>query len=187
MTKQRPDAFSSPDPDPDRRADAEPEAMQQEQQPSRDVATCEAELEETRDRLLRTQAELENFRRRAQRELQDTRRFATQPLLTDLLPVLDNMERAIDAAEQAPGGSGLLEGFRMVHQLLLTVLEKHDCLPIEADGVAFDPALHEAMMQEPSPAAKGTVTRVLQRGYRLHDRVIRPAQVFVSTGPATSD
>ena len=125
---------------------------------------------------------MENYRRRVQRDRQDERRFANQALLTDLLPVLDNMERAIEAAKQSEEGTGLLEGFKMVHQLLVSVLEKHHCSRVEAEGSTFDPAHHEAMMQEPSDEPKGMVTRVLQQGYLLHDRVIRPAQVFVSAG-----
>ena len=114
----------------------------------------QAELEATKDRLLRGQAELENFRRRMQRELQDERRFANQPLLTDLLPVLDNIERAIEAAQQSADGSGLLEGFKMVYQLLVSVLEKHHCTRVAAEGLAFDPAHHQAILQEPSSARK---------------------------------
>ncbi len=180
MAEKRPDPQSSQNPEP---AD---EALQDEQV-AHDPAACEAELEATRDRLLRAQAETENVRRRFQREIQEARRYANQPLLTDLLPVLDNMERAIEAAHQSPDGAGLLEGFKMVHQLLLDVLGKHDCTPVAAQGAAFDPAHHQAMMQEPSAEPKGTVTRVLQPGYTLHDRVIRPAQVFVSAGPGTSE
>jgi molecular chaperone GrpE len=145
------------------------------------------DLEGTQDRLLRAQAELENFRRRVQRERQEERRFASQALLTDLLPVLDNMERAIEAAKQSAEGAGLLEGFKMVYQQLLSLLEKHHCIRVEAEGSTFDPARHEAMMQEPSDEPKGTVTRVLQQGYLLHDRVIRPSQVIVSNGLGAKD
>jgi molecular chaperone GrpE len=142
------------------------------------------ELNEVRDRLLRSQAELENFRRRMQREMQEERRFANQPLLLDLLPVLDNMERAIHAAQKGPEAAGLLEGFKMLHQLLISTLDKYHCRRIEAHGVQFDPLLHEALAQVPSSEhPEGWVTHVNQPGYRLHERVIRPAQVVVSSGP----
>ncbi len=147
----------------------------------------QAELEQARDRLLRSQAELENFRRRAQREMHDERRYANQRLIVDLLPVLDNMERAIDAAEQNPESASLLQGFKMLHQLLLTTLENHNCRRVPADGVNFDPTLHEAVMQKPSDQPAGQVLQVLQRGYQLHDRVIRPAQVMVSSGAPPSE
>ena len=145
--------------------------------------TLQAEISELKDRLLRSQAEVENVRRRTQREMQDSRRFANQSLLQDLLPVIDNMERAIAAAEESDEAAGLLEGFKMVHQLLLSTLEKHHCKPVPAEGQTFDPAVHEAISQLPSPDhEKGTVMVVSQQGYQLHDRVIRPAQVVVSAG-----
>ncbi len=142
------------------------------------------ELEQANDRCLRTQAEMENYRRRVQREMQDERRYANQSLLTDMLPVLDNIERAIEAGEQSSDGAGLRAGVRMVHQLLLQLLEKHQCYRVPAAGEAFDPGIHEAIAQYPSaehPA--GHVSHVSQHGYRLHERVIRPAQVVVSSGP----
>jgi molecular chaperone GrpE len=152
------------------------------------VQQLQDELKQAQDRLLRSQAELENFRRRTQREMQDERRFATQPLLVDLLPVLDNMERAIDAAEQNPEGTGLLQGFKMLHQLLITTLEKHNCRQVPAIGMNFDPTLHQALAQMPSADyAPGKIAIVNQPGYQLHDRVIRPAQVVVSTGPPTEE
>jgi molecular chaperone GrpE len=180
VAEQQPETQSSVRPE-------QTEESAQDEQTVRDLSACEAELEATRDRLLRAQAEVENVRRRLQREIHDSRRYANQPLLTDLLPVLDNMERAIEAAQQSSDGAGLLEGFKMVHQLLLDILGKHDCRPVAALGAPFDPSHHQAIMQEPSPEPKGTVTRVVQPGYTLHDRVIRPAQVFVSTGPAAAE
>jgi molecular chaperone GrpE len=147
------------------------------------VAELQAQLKEASDRALRTQAELENYRKRAQRELADERRYAVVPLVRDLLPVVDNLQRAIDAAQQTTEGQGLLEGVKLVVTQLEAVLKQHGCLPIETVGTPFDPNQHQAIAQEPStehPA--GTVTRATQVGYKLHDRVIRPAQVFVSTG-----
>ena len=148
------------------------------------IAELQAQLKEASDRALRTQAELENYRKRAQRELADERRYAVVPLVRDLLPVVDNLQRAIDAAQQTTEGQGLLEGVKLVVTQLEAVLKQHGCRPIETVGTPFDPNQHQAIAQEPSteyPA--GTVTRAAQVGYKLHDRVIRPAQVFVSTGP----
>ncbi len=153
---------------------------------TQDVQQLQQQLTDAHDRLLRTQAEMENIRRRSQRDMQEGRRFANQALLVDLLPVLDNMERAIDAAQQSPEGGGLLEGFKMLHQLLLSTFEKHHCRPVPAAGADFDPALHQAVLQTPSDDfAAGAVTQVHQQGYQLHDRVIRPAQVVVSSGSAS--
>lgn len=140
------------------------------------------ELTEAKDRVLRAQAELENYRRRSQREMQDTLRYAELPLLRDLLPVLDDIHRAIQAAEKSPENGGLLEGFRMVEQKLSKVIETHDCKQIAALDQPFDPHLHQAIAQQPSPdKPSGTVTLVAQDGYTLHDRVVRPAQVIVSS------
>lgn len=161
------------------------------------IAELEAQLKEAGERALRTQAELENYRKRAQRELADERRYAVVPLVRELLPVMDNLQRAIDAtltrraSEGAAattsdtGLSGLLEGVKLVAAQLEGILKQNGCVRIETVGVLFDPHQHEALAQEPSnehPA--GTVTRATQVGYKLHDRVIRPAQVFVSTGTA---
>lgn len=149
------------------------------------IAELEAQLREASERALRTQAELENFRKRSQRELAEERRYAVVPLVRDLLPVVDNLERAIEAAQQSPDGGGLLAGVKLVASQLESVLKQHQCVRIETVGVPFDPNQHQAIAQEPSdqyPA--GTVTRAAQAGFKLHDRVVRPAQVFVSTGPA---
>lgn len=154
-----------------------------ERQAGGDLDDLQAKLDDLKDRLLRSQAETENVRRRTQRELQESRRYANQNLLLDLLPVIDNIERAISAAKESQEATGLLEGFEMVHQLLLATLDKHHCRPVPAEGQAFDPAIHEAISHLPSPDhERGSVMVVSQQGYQLHDRVIRPAQVVVSAG-----
>jgi molecular chaperone GrpE len=143
------------------------------------------ELQRADDRALRAQAELENFRKRARREIEEQRQYANLPLMSDLLPALDNLARALQAAEKNENSAGLLEGVEMVAAQILAVLEQHHCRPIESDGRSFDPHVHEAVAQEASddlPA--GSITRVLQVGYELHGRVVRPSQVMVSTGPA---
>lgn len=153
-----------------------------------DAESLRAELAESRKRVLRLQAELENYRKRAQRTLQEERRYASLPLMRDLLGVVDNLQRAIDAAEEAveatqegPSSSGLLEGVKMVAGQLTDILKKHDCEEIPAEGTQFDPNVHEAIAQFPSPEHEpGQVTQVTQTGYRLHDRVIRPSQVIVA-------
>ena len=139
------------------------------------------ELTEARDKMLRAQAELENYRKRARRELDDERKYAEINLLRDLLPVVDNIGRAIDAAGKNADAASLLEGVRMVQQQLKQLLERHHCQPIAAEGQHFDPAHHEAVMQQVSKDHEpNTVLAVVQTGYQLYDRVIRPAQVVVS-------
>jgi molecular chaperone GrpE len=146
-----------------------------------DVEKLQAELAAAKDRELRVHAELENVRKRAARELDERLRYANLSLLRDLLPVIDNIERAIEAAEKNADASALLEGFKMVDQQLGDVLKRHHCTRIEALHAPFDPNVHHAVMQQPSeehPA--NTVLMVTQNGYQLHDRVVRPSQVIVS-------
>ncbi len=144
-----------------------------------------AQLALERDRSLRLQAEMENLRARTAREISEQARYASLPLVRDLLPAIDNIERAIDAAGQAGDSNSLLEGFLLVHQQLLSTLQQHHCTRIEALGEPFDPQFHAAILQQPSDEVPANhVVLVAQAGYKLHDRVVRPAQVIISTGPA---
>lgn len=145
-----------------------------------------AKLAAEKDRVLRLQAEMENLRSRTAREINDERRYAPLPVLRDLLPVVDNIDRAIQAAEKSQEAATLLEGFKLVRQQLLTVLEQHNCRPIEAVGEPFDPQYHEAILQQPSEEQPANhVLMETQTGYQLHDRVVRASQVIISTGPAS--
>lgn len=147
-----------------------------------DTSAAQQELAAARDRALRAQAELDNYRKRMRKEMEDERRYAQLPLLSDLLPVLDNVQRAIQAAEKSADGGGLLAGFKMVAQQLEGVLARHHCQRIEALHKPFDPHLHAAILQQPTGEfPPNTVVQVAQDGYQLHDRVLRPAQVIVST------
>ena len=149
------------------------------------ITRLEQELSDANQRVLRVQAELENYRKRVRREMEDERRYAIVPLVRDLLHVVDNLDRAIAAAHASPDGQGLLDGVKMVASQLQGVLAQHHCQKIADVGEAFDPNQHQAIAQEPSEQfPPGTVTRAAQAGYKLYDRVIRPSQVFVSTGPA---
>lgn len=168
-----------PDDDPD---DAPPEAAEAEPTADR-TATGDlvGQLRDAEDRLLRTQAELENFRKRSRREYEDAQRYREIDLLRDLLPVLDNVRRAIEASEKSADVETLRAGFRMTAQQLEKLLDSHGCKTIETEGRAFDPAIHDAILQQVVPGvAAGTVVGVASHGYRLHDRVVRPAQVIVS-------
>lgn len=145
-----------------------------------------AELAAANDRFLRLQAEMQNLRNRTSREISDERKYAALPVLRDLLPVLDNINRAIEAAEKAGEADNLLEGFRLVRQQLVTTLTNHGAEPINALGQPFDPNFHQAILHQPSNETANNVTMVTQEGYKLHERVVRPAQVIVSSGPATN-
>jgi molecular chaperone GrpE len=149
------------------------------------LAEAPAELAAANDRLLRMQAEMQNLRNRTSREIADESRYSALPILRVMLPVVDNIDRAIEAAENAGEAENLLAGFRLVRQQLNTILSQHHAEPIDALNQQFDPNLHQAILQQPSadhPA--GTVTMVTQQGYKLHDRVVRPSQVIVSSGPS---
>lgn len=133
------------------------------------------------DRVLRLQAELENFRKRSRREYDEAQRYREIDLLRDLLPVLDNVRRAIEAADKSDDVEGLREGFRMTGQQIEKLLGSHGCSPIITDGSAFDPTVHDAIQQMAVPGvAAGTVVATVSPGFRLHDRVVRPAQVIVA-------
>jgi molecular chaperone GrpE len=135
------------------------------------------------DRLLRLQAEMQNLRNRTSREIADERKYAAMPVMRDLLPVVDNIDRAIEAAEKAGEADNLLSGFRLVKQQLHTILNRHHCEPIVPENQPFDPHFHEAILQQPSAdVPSGNVMMVTQPGYKMHDRVVRPAQVIVSSG-----
>lgn len=144
-----------------------------------------AERDAHYDKFLRSQAELDNFRKRSQKEVAEIRQYQSLAMARDLLPVVDNLHRAIAAAEQAGEGSGqLAEGIKMVAGQLEELLNRHAVQSIEALHQPFDPNLHEAVQQLPSPDHDPmTVLQELQRGYTMHDRVIRPAQVIVSSTP----
>jgi molecular chaperone GrpE len=149
-----------------------------------DLETLRLRAEE-RDKFLellqRTQADFENYQKRNRRELELERKYALTPLARDLLPVLDNLERALAYAN---AGDSLAQGVRMVRSQLLDILRRHHIVPIAAEGQPFDPNQHEALLHEPSGEhPPGTVIRVLEPGYVYHDRVLRPAKVAVSRAP----
>jgi molecular chaperone GrpE len=146
------------------------------------LESLRADLAAAQERLLRSQAELENYRKRVAREMAEQDRYANLPLMRDLLPVWDNLQRAIAAGEKTHDANQILEGVQMVAMQFQNVLEQHHCVPIETLHQPFDPHVHEAVSQQPSgdhPA--NTVIMVTQPGYQLHDRVVRPSQVIVST------
>jgi molecular chaperone GrpE len=130
------------------------------------------------DRLLRLAADFENYKKRAARERQEYVALANERLIGELLPILDDLERALAAAEEHQEAQ-LEDGVRLVHRSLAGLLERHGVSPIETDG-QFDPHVHEALLSQPSEAEEGSVIDVVQKGYRLGDRVVRPARVVVA-------
>jgi molecular chaperone GrpE len=146
------------------------------------LETKELELKDTYDRLLRISAEFENYKKRITRETDDFKRYANESLVSALLPIVDNLERAICACgENDSDQDPLLEGVCLTHTEILKVLEKFSVTPVDAVGLPFDPNYHEAVMQEPSEDhPDNTVVKELQKGYLMHTRLIRPAMVVVS-------
>ncbi len=139
------------------------------------------ELERLQDRLLRVHAEFENYKKRMAREKAEYLRFAREGLILEFLPILDNLERAIDSARAEMGSTPLLEGIEMIARLFRSVLEKAGVTPIEALGRPFDPGFHQAVAQvETSQGEANLVVEEIQKGYLLEGRVLRPAMVKVS-------
>jgi molecular chaperone GrpE len=142
-----------------------------------------AEAEENYDRLLRVSAEFENYKKRTAREMADFKKFANQSLLRELLPIIDNLELAIKAAAEAPDGKNacLLDGVELTRKEILKVFENFHVEPIDALGKPFDPNFHEAVMREESDEhPENTVVNELQKGYLVHDRLLRPSMVVVA-------
>ena len=136
------------------------------------------------EQLRRSQADFLNYQKRTRAQADADRAFAAAPLAVDLIAVLDNFERAIDAARQS-GSEAIITGLDMVHRQLVEALAKHGVEPIKALGEAFDPNRHEALMQQPDPdRPEGTVVMEINRGYILRDRVLRPSRVAVSVKPS---
>ena len=144
------------------------------------IAALEKDKKENWDRYLRTAADLENLRKRQKREMDDARLESKGRVLKEMLPVVDNLERAIEHATAQAGTNPIVEGVQLVLRQFLTAFERLDVTPVEAAGQPFDPNLHEAISQQESEAPPGTVVQVLQRGYKSGDRLLRPALVVVA-------
>ncbi|WP_407529859.1 nucleotide exchange factor GrpE [Methylobacterium oryzisoli] len=153
------------------------------------VAALEAEKRDLKDKLLRTLADMENLRRRTEREVADARTYAVTNFARDMLNVADNVRRALDSvpAESRAAAEGslkaLVDGIELTERDLIKTLERHGVRPVEPQGQRFDPNLHQAMFEVPNPdVASGTVVQVVQTGYVIGDRVLRPALVGVAKG-----
>lgn len=172
-----------------------PPVSEQEEKPSAQTEEaasengCEdlaAQVAELRDRALRQAAELDNYKKRTEREKAEFFKRANQGLVKDLLPVLDNLERALTSARETPqSDQTLMQGVEMVHADLLKTLGRYGLEPIESMGQTFDPELHEAMMQQEDPEQEeNTVLAEAQKGYTFEGRLLRPAMVVVSRKPS---
>lgn len=153
------------------------------------IAALQAENADLRDKFLRLAAEMDNLRRRTEREVKDAKAYAVSGFARDMLAVSDNMRRALEAippearAAHGAGLDGLIEGVEMIDRSMLSALERHGVREIAADGQKFDPHFHQAMFEVPNPnVPNGTVVQVVQAGFMIGDRVLRPAMVGVAKG-----
>jgi len=148
------------------------------------MAGLQADLDRFRDLALRSQADFENYKKRSAREKEDAVKYANSSLLQRLVSILDNFELGLAAAKTDGTHSPIYSGMVLVQKQLNDLLEENGLQAIEAENEKFDPNLHEAIAHEPSETAEGTVIRQARRGYRFKDRLLRPARVVVSSGPA---
>jgi len=146
------------------------------------LAEARNQAQESHDRMLRMAAELENYKKRTGRELEDMRKYATENLLRQLLTVVDNLERAIASASlENENDQSVVDGVALTLAEINKILEKHHVTPVDALGAPFDPAFHQAMSQEEcADKPANTVVQEFQKGYLMHDRLLRPAMVVVS-------
>jgi len=145
------------------------------------LAAKEAECRENWDRFLRERADLENYRKRANREKEELLNYGTKSLIEEILPVVDNLERALSHVSEE-SLSALVEGIQMTNSMLISALKKFGVTPLETAGMAFDPAFHQAMTQIPTDQQPpNTVVEEFLKGYLLKDRLLRPAMVSVAT------
>lgn len=164
------------------------EALAEEAQPESEIEQLRAALAESEKRAIVAVADLENFRKRTSKQTQEQIRYAALPLMNDLLESVDNLNRAVESESENESNASLLQGVKMVSDQILNLLKANHCKPIEAVGVAYDPNIHQAVKMQPSDEFPAhTVMMEMRTGYMLHERVIRPSQVFVSTGPEETE
>ena len=158
-------------------------ALEEAVEPVDEVTALKEQLADAEKRVLMAHADLDNFRRRNLRETQEQIKYAPSKLMTEILEAVDNLGRAVESYEKDQSGEGLNNGVKMVATQIQTILEKHGCKKIEAVGQPYDPNFHQALQMQPSEEFESnTVMMDLRSGFQLHDRVLRPSQVFVSTG-----
>jgi molecular chaperone GrpE len=149
------------------------------------LAAVEKEKKDNWDRYLRAAADVENLRKRQKREIEDAKFETKNKVLKEMLPVVDNLERAIEHAAGAGEKNPIVEGVQLVLRQFTTAFERLEVTPIDAQGQPFDPNLHEAISQQESDQPPGTVVQVLQRGYRAGERLLRPSLVVVAKAKAS--
>ena len=177
------DQQSQPDGPEEAKGQSEAEEGQSDAADSSAQDDTSEELTKAKDQLLRTVAEMENVRRRAQRDIENAHKFAVEKLLSDLLPVVDSLEKAEEAAKTTDNADSMAEGISLSLKLFVSTLERSGIAIVDPLGEPFDPQLHEAMAMVPNPDAEpNSVMDVMQRGYTLNGRLVRAAKVVVVKG-----
>lgn len=159
------------------------EDLSPEEQLQCELNQAQSEAKEHQERYLRTLADMENLRKRTQREKEELGKFANENILKEILPVIDNLERAVEHAVAADGTEGLLEGVQMTLTQFAQVLVRFNVEAVDAMGEIFDPNLHQAMGQVESELPVNTVVQQMQKGYQLNGRLLRPAMVMIAKAP----
>ncbi len=192
LNEKKPDFHEDPSVSSDDATQPAPEGPSSDETPADEdlrvlLEQKESEIQSLKDRLLRQAADMENTRKRLERDRAEAVAYANESLIRELLAVVDNLERAIQHAEQDTDNQTLLEGVKMTHKHFLDTLARFGCRPFESHGKDFDPCFHEAILQqETEEFPPNTVIQEFQKGYTLHDRLLRPALVAVSKGSRTA-
>lgn len=156
--------------------------------PEEQLAAARKEAAASQERYLRAVADLENFRKRAVREKEEVRQYGTAAVMEDIIPILDNLALGLAAAKQQSDGKAVVDGVTLVLEQFKATLARHGLKEVNPAGQAFDPHLHECIAHQPSPdVAEERVMQVVRPGYALNGRLLRPASVVVSSGPAKGD
>jgi len=163
-------------------SDGDSDASAADEDPASKLQTVQQQSQENYDRLLRVSAEFDNYKKRTAREMQEVIKYANEKMAKELLTVVDNLERAIEAAGAGYADDDpMVKGIHLTLSEVLKILERHKVKPVKALGEPFDPTYHQAMMQEEvADQAPNTVVREMQKGYTIHERLLRPAMVVVS-------
>ncbi len=155
---------------------------------NKEITQLKEQISSEKDRVLRLSAEFENYQKRKQRESDEFKKFANETIFRQLLTVVDNLERAISSTKENSDKKALIEGVELTHKEIIKLFETFSVKPVEAENKIFDPNFHQAVTQEETDKVPdNTVTQVLQKGYLLHDRLIRPAMVIVSKNKNKTD
>lgn len=151
------------------------------QNDDKELKSLKSELEDYKNRFMRLSADFKNYKKRIEKEKNDIYKFGSEKIVVDILPIIDNFERAIESSQSNEEANGLLDGIQMILKQLIDVLKKHGVEEIDAINQEFDPNLHHAVMQEECEGVDNNiVTQVLQKGYMLNSKVIRPSMVKVA-------